>query len=175
MRHTHTPSLLLAAVVLLATASAPCSATEPLFDKIEIEGRSGRLHDNARGWLALPESEQLRAMVQAERCSAIGGPRGQFKVADGVLWLHALYRCRGAIELSSVYPDARSPWAATWVTGELTAELGKVECVSQAGKPVFERTARISVEAGKVTAVSYRVPSLEQCGRDLSSQEAPSK
>lgn len=142
-------------------------ATAPLFDQVEIDGQEGRLHDNSRGWLELPESQQRRSIALAENCSAIGGPRGKFKVANGSLWLQSLYRCGGDIPLSSVYPESSAPMAATWVTGELTAELGKFLCTSKSGPPVFEQVARITVRAGKVTSVAYIASSREQCASNV--------
>lgn len=153
--------------VLLILCSSASMATEPLFDRVEIEGQSGRLHDNVRGWLELPESEQLRSMTRAENCTAIGGPRGKFKVAEGMLLLHGLYRCGGDIELSSVYPSISRPVVAKWVTGKLTAEIGDIVCWTKNGSPVYERLATISVEAGKVIAISMTKPTVEQCGRNV--------
>lgn len=167
MRRTVFPRVLGSALLLILWSSASL-ATEPLFDRIEIEGQSGRLHDNARGWLDLPESEQLLSMARAENCTAIGGPRGKFKVADRTLFLYGLYRCSGDVALSVVYPKVSQPVVATWVTGKLTAEVGKVVCRSNAGAPVFERIATLSVEAGKVTSVSFSVPPIEQCGHNVS-------
>jgi len=152
--------------MLLALLSGAALATEPLFDRVDIEGQSGRLRDNARGWLDLPESEQLRKMARAESCTAIGGPRGTFKVADGALWLTGLHRCGGDVELSSVYPSMSRPVVATWVTGKLTAEFGNVVCWSKAGPPVFQRVANITVEAGKITVMSFNAPQVEHCGRN---------
>jgi len=162
MRSAMSPKTI-CSVVLLVLWSSASLATQPLFDRVELEGRSGRLLDSARGWLELPESEQLRSMARAEVCSAIGGPRGKFKIAEDALWLQGLYRCGGDVDLSAVYPGISQPVVATWVTGKLTAEFGKILCWSKKGGPVFERVATISVEAGKVTSVSFKVPSREQC------------
>lgn len=166
MNNATSSKLLVSAALVLLLGSPAAWATAPLFDLVEIDGLSGRLHDRTRGWVDLPESERLHAMARAESCSALGGPRGKYKVANGSLWLHGLYRCGGDVEVASVYPDMSLPVVATWVTGELIAEVGKVVCTSKLGPPIFERMATISVRAGKVTAISRIDPPVEQC-RDV--------
>nr|WP_158382955.1 hypothetical protein [Comamonas testosteroni] len=163
--HSLQKSVLFALSLVFASVSA--LATPPLFDQIEISAQKGRLHHNAQGWMSLPESETLRSMRIAERCSAMGGPRGKFSVADGSLWLTGVYRCGGDIPLSAVYPQSASHLLADWVTGDLTAELGKVICQSRDGFPIFERIASLSVQAGRVTQLSYQESGVEQCAREM--------
>ena len=107
--------LLLAGLALLALPAS--HASEPLSDRVQIDGLEGPLHDAERGWVALPRSERLRAIALTDRCSAIGGPRGKFKVAQGRLWLYGFNRCGGDLSLSEIYPGSRAPILANWVTG----------------------------------------------------------
>lgn len=159
---------------LLLALWVPASwATEPLFDRIDMNGHSGRLLDNARGWLDLPESEQLRAMARAEQCTAMGGPRGRYKVADGKLWLHGLYRCAGDMALSAVYPGTSQPMFANWVTGTLTAEFGPIVCRSKNGLPVFEEVVTFTVDAGKITDLTHVHAEDRQCGDKVHQHAEP--
>ena len=157
MRSLSSIALLIASVLVLQAPGA-AHATEPLVDRVEIQGLEGRLHHAKRGLLDLPHSERLRAMVLQERCTAIGGPRGKYRIANRQLWLQGLYRCGGDVDLRDVYPDSRGPMLATWVTGELVAELGRFVCHATDGTSVFEKSARITVESGKVTALNYDAP-----------------
>ena len=160
---------ILAASAFVAALLAPVvvHATEPLFDRVEMDGYAGRLHDAQRGWLELPHSEQFRALALSERCSAIGGPRGKFKVVNGQLWLYGLYRCAGDLSVQDVYPDSPAQVVATWVTGELVAELGRWVCQSRKGSPLFEKTAHLVVEEGRVKSVRYVTGSpTQECARD---------
>ena len=126
-------------------------ATTPLFDRIEVEGQRGNLHQMGRGWLDLPHSEKLQEFRREERCSAIGGPRGEYVVKDGKLWLYRLYRCGGTIELNKVYSQQDQPILATWVTGELVAEVGKSICMSTKGSFfIYETQIKIQVEEGAI-------------------------
>lgn len=130
-------------------------ATQPLFDRIEIDGDEGRVHDSQHGWLKLPESESLQRMRLAEQCSAIGGPRGKFKIANGKLWLYALYRCSGEIRLEEAYPQASEKILANWISAELVAEIGHVMCYSKSGQPKFEKLLQLSIMQGEVKAMTY--------------------
>ena len=144
---------------MLTLAPLLATATEPLFDHVEIDGESEQLHDIAKGWVELPRNERMREIVIAEHCSAVGARRGQYLVTNGQLWLRGLYRCGGDIALTDVYPQARGFMAATWVSGQLVAELGAVICRTKEGLQRFTRTAQLTVDAGRVTAISYQTPS----------------
>lgn len=157
MRSLSSIALLIVSVLALQAPGA-VHATEPLVDRVEIQGLEGRLHDAKRGLLDLPRSERLRAMALQERCSAIGGPRGKYRIANGRLWLQGLYRCGGDVDLRDVYPDSQGPMLVTWVTGELVAELGRFVCHATDGTSVLEKSARITVASGKVTALNYDAP-----------------
>ena len=152
-------SIALTVSVLVLLAPKVSHATEPLIDRVEIQGLEGRVHHAKRGvWMDLPHSERLRTMALQERCTAIGGPRGKYRIANGQLWLDGLFRCGGDVNLRDVYPDSLGPMLATWVSGELVAELGRFICHASDGTSVFEKSARITVESGRVTALSYEPP-----------------
>ena len=167
MRSLFIALLTLSVLVLLAPGVS--HATEPLADRVEIGGLEGRLRRAGPGWLDLPHSERLRALALQERCTAVGGPRGKYRIASGRLWLHGLYRCGGDVNLSDVYPDRRGPMLATWVTGELLAELGRFICHASDGTSVFEKSMRIVVESGRVTALNDEAASpTTVCARSVS-------
>jgi len=153
--------LLLCFRSLLVAVLWSCSAvfaTTPLFDSIEIEGQRGALHQKEGGWLPLPYSEELQEFRRAERCTAIGGPRGEYMVQDDKLWLHSLHRCRGKIEIKEVYPGDGQPILATWVTGELIAEVGESLCMSIRGG-FFLREAEITMQLERGVIKSLQIKS----------------
>ena len=147
-------------LILLASLyvfASPAFATTPLFDRIEIDGARGNLHHKEKGWLDLPGAERLDEIRRDERCSAIGGPRGEYRVEGGKLWLQSLYRCAGKIEINEIYPEQQQPILASWVTGELIAEVGKPLCKSSKGPFfIYETEITLHVEAGAITAMQSK-------------------
>jgi hypothetical protein len=153
----HSHKLLRILLVSLYSFASPVFATTPLFDKVEIDGEQGNLHQKGKGWLDLPHSERLQEIRFAERCSAIGGPRGEYRVEGGSLWLHSLYRCAGKIEINEIYPEHHQPILASWVTGDLIAEVGKPVCRSSKGQFfIYETEITMQVEAGAVNAMQRK-------------------
>jgi hypothetical protein len=146
--------------VLLASLgclASPAVATTPLFDWIEVEGQGGNLHQRNKVWLDLPRSERLQEIRRSEWCSAIGGPRGKYRIEDGKLWLYALYRCGGNIELREVYPDQHQSMLATWITGDLVAEVGKPLCRSRKGDfSIYATEISFNVVEGTVTSLQSK-------------------
>jgi hypothetical protein len=140
-------------IVLLATLSRASEATVPLFDRLEVEGQSAMLRDVKGGWLPLPRSERLQELVRAERCSAIGGPRGKYRISDGKLWLVGLFRCGGNITLESVYGGTGEPMLAEWISGDLVSDRGKPLCIRRGffAPPIYERRMMFRVDRGVVT------------------------
>lgn len=154
MNSPHALRTLLASLLWISSTAL---ATTPLFDRIELEGRGGNLHHKEKGWLDLPSSEQLQEFRRAERCSAIGGPRGEYVVKDGKLWLYRLYRCGGTIETKEVYPQQDQPILATWVTGELVAEVGKPVCKSTKGNFfIYDTEITMLVEGGAIKSMQSK-------------------
>jgi hypothetical protein len=132
-----------------------CSAlaTPPLVDYLEIQGQRGVF----QGWLQLPISNNLEALRNAERCSARGGPRGNFRVEAGKLWLDSLYRCGGKIEIKEVYSDEDTPIFANWVTGNLIAEVGEPVCWSdKTYTSILETQISMQVQAGAVVSIQRK-------------------
>ena len=154
MNATHALRALLASLLWIASSAL---ATTPLFDKIEVEAQRGNLRQKEKGWLDLPRSEKLQEFRRAERCSAIGGPRGEYFVQDRKLWLYRLYRCSGSIELKEVYPQRDQPILATWVTGELVAEVGKTICMSTKGSFfIYETEIKMQVDEGEIKSMQSK-------------------
>ena len=154
-----------AALLLLAATTATAWATEPLPDRIWYQGRAGTVYQVGKGGLALPPSEPLRALVRAQSCSAMGGPRGVYKVVHGRLWLAGLYTCSAAIGLRDVYPDMLTPPVAQWVSGVLVAQVGKFVCMSAQGRPMHEFDVQLTVEKGAVKATAEKAANVAQCAR----------
>jgi hypothetical protein len=162
------PIFLRSLAISLFFSSTTAFATTPLFDKIEIEGKQGDIQQIGIGWLNLPDSEKLREIMRAERCSAIGGPRGEYKIENGKLWLYSLYRCSGKISLSEVYPEQSEPMLATWVNGDLFAQVGKPVCMSSKGWFfIYENEISMRIETGNLKSIqSKRNSSHPDCRRD---------
>lgn len=155
------PNLLVAVLALLLSTVA--WATEPLSDLVEIEGERGRLFDRAQGWIDLPRHPRLSEMAIRQQCSAIGGPRGQYRVADGRLWLLSFYTCGGDVPLTDIFEQASGPMLATWVQGELGAQLGEVVCFTAERRPVYARTAVLQVAAGELRSIRVQPADRSQC------------
>lgn len=136
-------------ILLIWTLVLPYTvyATTPLWDLITIDNQGGAVHQRGKTWPALPFSIQLQEMRRdLGGCSAIGGPRGVYKVEAGKLWLLNLYSCRSDyIDVTDVYPDSNPPVLATWITGDLVAEVGPNECYSSR-RGVFIRAATVLME-----------------------------
>jgi hypothetical protein len=137
--------------VMLASAAA--MATTPLFDSLEYNGQRVALHEVGKGWLDMPRSPKVRELVLNERCSAIGGPRGRYRIEGGKLWLTGLHVCSGDVSLAYAYGKA-DPIEAVWVTGQLRADAGEPLCVPRnyPSYAVLERRIILQVEAGAVTS-----------------------
>lgn len=138
-------------------------ATEPLADRIWYHTRAGTVHQAGTGPIALPPSARLRAMTLAERCSAIGGPRGVYRYASGKIWLVGLHGCGGGIGLHEAYPGVRTPPVASWVSGVLVGRLGKVLCASASGAPVHEAQVSFTVKNGTVSALQESFGTVKMC------------
>ena len=138
------------AVLLALTLLPPCaSATEPLHDQLTIDSQRGHIFPEKCCWVELPESELLRSARLSERCSAIGGPVGQFKLADNKIWLTGLYRCGGELPLKSVFPNLSDTALADWLTGKFIARVDYL-CRNQTGAPVYRREINLVIERGVV-------------------------
>ncbi len=138
-------AILLALTLLLPVASA----TEPLHDQLMIDSYRGQIFPEKCCWVDLPESELLRKARLSERCSAIGGPVGQFRLAEDKIWLTGLYRCGGELPLKSVFPNLPDPALADWLTGKFIARLDYL-CRNQTGAPVYRREISLVIERGVV-------------------------
>ena len=135
-------------------------ATEPLRDLLEIGGDTVAVDTQpspgGRGaaGLALPPSDLLRDMARAERCTALGGPRGVYRIDGGRLWLMRLRRCGGDVALHEVFGGSGEPVMATWVSAELVAQRGPVLCRRARGDDLRQTTLRWRVEEGVVRSAT---------------------
>jgi hypothetical protein len=126
-------------------------ATTPLFDQVDVAGQNGDLFQKGQGWLDLPPSDSLQRYRREANCSAIGGPRGEYRVVDGRLWLYGLYPCRGKIALADVYIDQHQPMFSDWITGDLVAIVGNVSCPIWRGTHKnYHNEISIRVERGSI-------------------------
>ena len=144
----------LIAMVLLMTPVVS-RATMPLMDYIEYEGRQSEAWPSTGPWLDLPRNDKLTELRRSGYCSAIGGPRANWRVVDNRLWLTSLYRCGGVnIPLESVYGGNGEPILAEWITGRLNTYRGKQLCKeTNRGLGVHEITITFEIEKGVVTKV----------------------
>lgn len=160
----HKTSLVAAACLFLVAGAA--SATEPLQDRIWYQSRAGTIQQPGKGPLALPPSDRLRAMAMAESCSsAVGGPRGVYRVMKGKLWLVGLHRCSGAVGLRDVYPAMLTPPVAKWVSGVVLARLGRLLCTSPDGWPIMETEVTMTLEKGIVVSLVERAGDTSVCAK----------
>ena len=139
---------------LICATSLASHATEPLHDRYQADGSSGYIYPVECCWKKLPPSERLREIKRAELtgCSAIGGPVGKFENRSGTLWLTGLYRCRGDMELTEVYPELKGPVKADWLNGSFRAQL-KFLCYGEDGRRISAIHQELEVEQGVVTSL----------------------
>lgn len=128
-------------------------ATLPLLDSIEYEGKTTIVGPQGKAWMAIRENEAIAAIRISERCTAIGGPRANWRIKGNRLWLIGLFRCGGDISLKSVYGEDE-PIFADWVTDRLVTYAGKELCKGEQGGPgIHERTVTMNVEKGVLKQV----------------------
>ena len=145
--------------LLALQVGTAAQATEPLRDLLEIGGETVAVEApppgrRGTGWLDLPPSDLLRDIARAERCSALGGPRGVYRVDGGRLWLMRLRRCGGDIPLHEVFGGSGEPVMATWISAELVAQRGPVLCSRSQGGDLRQTTLRWRVEEGVVRSAT---------------------
>ena len=150
-----------AALGLLALlCGSAATATEPLRDLLEIGAETLPVEalpppgSRGTGALDLPPSYLLRDMARAEHCSALGGPRGVYRVDGGHLWLMRLRRCGGDIPLHEVFGGSGEPVVATWISAELVAQRGPVLCSRSQGGDLRQTTLRWRIEEGVVRSAT---------------------
>jgi len=150
-------------ILLLAISASPiCAATEPLVDQFSVGERTGVIWPKKCCWVGLPSSEKLRELAIAERCSAIGGPVGVFRLDHGKLLLAALYRCGGPFPIQDIYPEFKSPHLADWVSGLHSARLDWL-CRDAANRPIYRTELELEIKEGVVTVLSERTNDSSTC------------
>lgn len=155
---------LLRSLILLISAAAPpiCAATEPLVDQVSVGERTGVIWPKKCCWVGLPSSDKLREVAIAERCSAIGGPVGVFRLDHGKLFLTALYRCGGPFPVQEIYPQYKSPQLADWVSGLYSAKLDWL-CRDSASRPIYRTELELEIKDGIVTILKERTNDSSAC------------
>jgi hypothetical protein len=156
MPHVFRSSIAGLCLVLACLAALPAAATEPLKDQIVAGALSGHIFPSDCCWVALPPSERLQAMKRAEfpGCTAIGGPVGMFELRDRKLWLTGLFKCSGALDHRTVFPELASPAFASWLSSAFTLALGPCGYNPRLNGSAYARKQRITVEQGVVTSVT---------------------
>ena len=135
--------------------SSTCSATLPLRDIVEFEGAVSGLSVVDGQWLQLLENEKTREIRRRAGCTAIGAPRGRWRVIENRLWLTGLFKCGEDIKLEAVYGGDGSPIFADWITADLVTERGTLLCMPRLGhRGVQEQRIIFKVERGRVRDVS---------------------
>ena len=161
--HVHLNALLQAAALcLLAGTPALCLATEPLVSPVHIGEHHGVIYPEKCCSMDLPRTEKLREMRLAQSCTAIGGPVGEFKIADRKVWLTSLRTCDGDIPLHDVYPEMSEPVVATWLDGNFAAKLG-YQCTINGYQRIYQHSVRMVVEKGIVTEFQLEAGDDEGC------------
>lgn len=130
--------------------SSEVAATPPLNDQIVIEGKSHGFFQIGESWLPIPRNKALFEIMRNERCSAIGGPVGKWKISRHKLYLTGFYKCGGDITLNNIYPSADSPILATWLFGDYFYNHGKIICFTGMFESVSEFRTTLHVKNGKI-------------------------
>lgn len=137
-------------------------ATEPLLDTIEIGNEHGLFMPEQCCWIKLPDTPRLREAKRAQRCTAVGGPVGRFRLEGDRLLLVGLRVCSGDIPLHAVYPDLAGPTPASWLNGTFHVLVNRT-CTSGKGVDSHRDTMTLSVKDGIVTTMSRKRDKDAQC------------
>lgn len=153
------PRLLLLTAIFL-TASSNGQATMPLIDSIKYEGKWHQVTAEKSTWIPLKDSEALRDLyLQLGRrfCSALGGPKGNWKIEDNKLWLSSLFSCGGVTHsIEPIYGGEGNAVHAEWVSDTLVIRSGQPLCIASYGPGIREKDILISIDHGNVVNVTER-------------------
>jgi len=122
-----------------------------LHDFVTIDGQDGQIFPEKCCLIELPKSEGLSAARNIENCSAIGGPVGRFRIADGKIWLVGLFRCAGDIPLEDIYPEMENPAHATWLSGVFYAAINFMCRKPNSFGSLYRTTFRLEIEKGVIS------------------------
>src|SRR3546814_19671339 len=122
-----------------------------------MDGKTGFLFPDKCCWVKLPSSDKLdAAKLEGTQCSAIGGPVGNFELADGKLLLRSLRACDGDIPLAQIYGEFHGPVVADWVSGKFFVEIDPL-CRSKAGVLLHRESQPLIIEAGTIVSSEKQV------------------
>lgn len=141
------------------------TATEPLLDAIDIGDEHGIFMPDQCCWIKLPETQRLRDAKRAQRCTAVGGPVGRFRLEGDKLFLVGLRQCSGDVPLHDIYPDLTDPAPASWLNGTFHVLSIDHGCRPGRGANTPRETITLSVKDGIVTSMNRRFNENEQCSR----------
>ncbi len=143
------------ALALAATCFVPrlAAATVPLWDLLDYNGERRATWLNGR-WLDFPRNEKTVQIAREFRCSAIGAPRGLWRVSGDRLLLTGFRHCGADVALEQVYEGQTSPIFADWITGTLVSERGKYLCHGGSMRQsISEKRLVVKVVAGVIESL----------------------
>jgi len=153
-------------VVLFIFWASNAFSTQPLIDDFIYGDREGIIFPTECCWMDLPKSQKLLELrIEGQNCSAMGGPVGKFKYANGRLWLTGLRRCGGSIELNSVFPELSNPALAVWLNGNFYAKLDWL-CRNEQNLYVYKTELTLEVEKGVVISLIEKHYDKSTCNID---------
>lgn len=140
--------------IFLALLAIPALATSPLFDSLAYEGGTQAVWEAPRGgWLWFPTNDKTQTIARNERCSAIGAPRGRWKIEDEKIYLVRFFKCGGEIPLEHVYGGDGAPIFADWLSGSIATHRGTLLCLD-AFTGLYQKTITFKIDKGIVVGIS---------------------
>ena len=140
--------------------SLPSVATPPLMDYLEIGEEAAPLYGTPikRGFPWSPKLQEVAR--QSMLCSAIGAPRGRYRLHEGQVWLVGFIRCGPDLGLDEAYGRPTQPLPAVWLSGDLHVGQGKLLCYEPWGESIWQTRVELKLERGQV----MQQRSLDQSG-----------
>jgi len=172
MRRLHNLTRVLT-LVLALVAPTMASATEPLHDSLTVDEQHGPFFPEKCCWVDKLETRKFIEARMAEilgGCTAIGGPVGGFRLAEGKIWLIGLYKCGGSVPLKEIYPELGDPIFANWLNGVFFASLDRICVLQHDRKHVYRTELRLEVKNGVVTDTQRQQTDEAICLRDAGYQ-----
>ena len=139
-----------AALLLGLALALPAGATPPVPDLLEV-GDELRPFYGVPIERGFPWSNRLRQVIaESMDCSAVGGPRGRYRLHDGRLWLVGFVRCGPDLGLDEAYGRPTKPMPAIWLSGDLHFGQGQLLCYDPWVESIWQTRVELRVERGLV-------------------------